>query len=454
MRKRQIYKSDRQLERQTNILHMARRLAGRVGYDGLTMRELADLAEVSSKTLYNLFNSKDDLLVAALEDLIGIIRRSVKDHTHLNGFDYILAIRRTGSESMARSPGFANVIVSLFFRARPHDRIVESLVGGPRNEIVRNIEYERSRGQMHHPVDPRTLALHLLAQSWTTLLAWDKGLLSLDEIVPSEQLSYITTLMGISSDARRAKLRKHLGKVNYKPSLKKETATNSTPEDGSDSARRIYRSPRQMQRRAEILKAVREAIKNHGYHGMTMRALADQAGVSPKTLYNIYGSKDALLLAAVTDLLTSIKPATPEDDGSSMFDAMLRGRDAASRETLQNSQYAHAITQALLEAKPGEKLVEVLLATPAQRIYLQLMEEPSSVFVKDLDLKAVAQMLAFQDWGILMLWCKGVLELDEAIVERRRSVLMTLAGVTTGRTRETFVAGLREMEPALSAVAD
>ena len=65
---KQRYQSARQLKRQANILYMTRKLASEVGYDGLTMRGLAEKAEVSPKTLYNLFSSKDELLAAALED--------------------------------------------------------------------------------------------------------------------------------------------------------------------------------------------------------------------------------------------------------------------------------------------------------------------------------------------------------------------------------------------------
>src|SRR5678815_3326895 len=54
-------------ERRTKILAAARRLVVERGYDGLTMRELARAARVAVPTLYNLFCSKDAILVAELE---------------------------------------------------------------------------------------------------------------------------------------------------------------------------------------------------------------------------------------------------------------------------------------------------------------------------------------------------------------------------------------------------
>src|SRR5947209_19459743 len=56
-------------ERRERILRAARKLVAARGYDGLTMRELADAARVSVPTLYNLFGSKDAILVAELQTI-------------------------------------------------------------------------------------------------------------------------------------------------------------------------------------------------------------------------------------------------------------------------------------------------------------------------------------------------------------------------------------------------
>ena len=70
--------------------------------------------------------------------------------------------------------------------------------------------------------------------------------------------------------------------------------------------KRIYDSPRQIARREAILKCARESLSKHGYEGLTMRGLAEEVGVATSTLYNLYGNKDDLLLAAVDDLLVEL----------------------------------------------------------------------------------------------------------------------------------------------------
>src|SRR5262245_6474359 len=51
------------------------------------------------------------------------------------------------------------------------------------------------------------------------------------------------------------------------------------------------------ERRARIGKAARQLIAERGYEGLTMRDLAQKARVAVPTLYNLFGSKDAILIA-------------------------------------------------------------------------------------------------------------------------------------------------------------
>jgi AcrR family transcriptional regulator len=59
---------DQKAERRARILAAARRLIAERGFDGLTMRDLAQASRVSVPTLYNLFGGKLALLVGELEE--------------------------------------------------------------------------------------------------------------------------------------------------------------------------------------------------------------------------------------------------------------------------------------------------------------------------------------------------------------------------------------------------
>ena len=59
-------------------------------------------------------------------------------------------------------------------------------------------------------------------------------------------------------------------------------------------------SDRQIERRETILSVTLEMLAKKGYSGVTMDDLAAASGVTKRTLYDIYGSKDALLSAVVS----------------------------------------------------------------------------------------------------------------------------------------------------------
>jgi AcrR family transcriptional regulator len=67
------------------------------------------------------------------------------------------------------------------------------------------------------------------------------------------------------------------------------------------------------ERRTKILAAARELVIEHGYDGLTMRDLARAARVSVPTLYNLFGGKDAILVAALESsafaIAGTIKPS-------------------------------------------------------------------------------------------------------------------------------------------------
>ena len=63
------YESKQQGARQENILAVAQDVPAEVGYEGTTIRGLAESARVVPGTLYEGYNSKDELIVAAVEEI-------------------------------------------------------------------------------------------------------------------------------------------------------------------------------------------------------------------------------------------------------------------------------------------------------------------------------------------------------------------------------------------------
>jgi AcrR family transcriptional regulator len=77
------------------------------------------------------------------------------------------------------------------------------------------------------------------------------------------------------------------------------TRRRSQPKRQSVSGR-TGRRPGPSTTRDEILAAARESFAKHGYDGTSLRAIAAKASVDPALVRRFYGSKEGLLVAALT----------------------------------------------------------------------------------------------------------------------------------------------------------
>jgi AcrR family transcriptional regulator len=70
----------------------------------------------------------------------------------------------------------------------------------------------------------------------------------------------------------------------------------------SDAAPASRREAGKAERRARITQAARDLLRETGAVDLSMRALAERAGVSQATPYNLFGSKRAILVSVLEDI--------------------------------------------------------------------------------------------------------------------------------------------------------
>ena len=201
------------------------------------------------------------------------------------------------------------------------------------------------------------------------------------------------------------------------------------PQPASVQPLRNYNSPRQQERRDNILATARRLLSERGYEGVTMELLAVEAGVARKTLYNAFGGKDALLLEAVGEVIHSYR-SNLQGTG---LDAITQSRRHAINQVLANPSYAHAMTIALLQADEQHELVRLLLADSVAFTTQELARDAGrlndATQIEDLATHIVAQ-----GWGMVVLYLKGVIA-DQSFREQSEGGLaFLLRAATTDRT--------------------
>ncbi len=172
-----------------------------------------------------------------------------------------------------------------------------------------------------------------------------------------------------------------------------------------------------------------------GYNGTTMRSLAERAGVVPATLYNLYGGKDELFLAALDSLLDELRVEALASNPQPGVDAILGLAVASGRTSVDSPGYAEALARSLFNLKRDDPAVDALYAR-ARPFFLEQMKTAQShgQLAPGTDIEIISDHLVGQGWSVIWSWLMGLTEQTNLAREYERSYLMTLISVTTGET--------------------
>lgn len=207
-------------------------------------------------------------------------------------------------------------------------------------------------------------------------------------------------------------------------------------------------TPKQEDRRHRILTATREMVADHGYDGMVMSQVADRAGVSPTTLYNLYNTKDELLLEALRDMVVeNYQKLGVEAHGPGWKYLVRVGQNGA---WLRRSvpAYGEAITNALIRATPNDALVELLMRTVRAdfRNSLAAMRDRDEL-LDSVNIDHVATLMMGNYWSTFILLNKGVEKSAQLAISIVTNILSLLIASSKGSARvemEAFLATIRQ----------
>jgi AcrR family transcriptional regulator len=202
------------------------------------------------------------------------------------------------------------------------------------------------------------------------------------------------------------------------------------------SKRGPYSSPRQRQRRHEILAAVRSQVAEHGLSSVTMKNIAEAGGVSTKTLYNLFGSRDLLLLAAVAELLDDLETSEQMRGVEAGIPTLMTFTEHAMQ-AFEGGEFARYFFHILLGAEPDHPDAQAQLGR-IQRIAFKslLVAAEKGELEPGLNLEQISYAIAANQWGAAVLWEKGMLELEELRTQTRLGHCLILATLCRGERKK------------------
>jgi len=180
---------------------------------------------------------------------------------------------------------------------------------------------------------------------------------------------------------------------------------------------------------------VRDHLTEYGYEELSMRKIAAAASVSPSTLYEIYESKDSMILYAIGESLSNL--SVQENNYAPGLDRFLRRLESIADLFLKNPQTGEAITKLLFQNSSNLMAREILLvnAINARRISLEEMRAQKQL-IGEIDIDFYARSLISLTWGTALFWQNGIINPKNVRSELIKSSLALLLPISTAKARK------------------
>jgi AcrR family transcriptional regulator len=205
-------------------------------------------------------------------------------------------------------------------------------------------------------------------------------------------------------------------------------------------------------RRRQILETA-QAMLARDDGSFTMRGLARESGVATATIYNLYGSQDAVIADAVADIFERrVNGMADMPENATFLEAAIARQEAAHREIMREPAFARKMVELYFDAGPGGHVRNMLHGEPSDRLSAQLADLLDKGLVEDwVDVHELADQITRATYAVIALWAAGDIPDNAMSPAVLRSTFALVAGALKGTAREEVVAFLEKTKPGQQA---
>lgn len=202
------------------------------------------------------------------------------------------------------------------------------------------------------------------------------------------------------------------------------------------------------QRRDGIVAAARSLMRRSGDTGFSMRVLAEEAGVSIATPYNLFGSKQAILLAVLAADLADYETALAgmrADEIEVLFRTVEMMADVFSKEP----EFYRSVIAAV--SRDGGPEFRFMVSGPRYILWKRLLREATEAGLLrgDVDPDAFAITVTQHMFANVLDWAQGSLSLPEMEARIRYGLALSLLAIATPRSQNQIQSKLKGAEVTL-----
>jgi AcrR family transcriptional regulator len=207
-----------------------------------------------------------------------------------------------------------------------------------------------------------------------------------------------------------------------------------------------YSSPRQQQRRSRVLRVAGIQLERHGLAALTMQSIAEVSNVSTKTLYNLFGSRDLLLLEAASELLDNLEQSPAVLDSEPGIPRLLAYSEGAMKGIEHSPEYSRTIMTLLIRGDLDETTARARFGRLQRVTYNCLCTAAEQGELRaDLNLLELSYLITGNQWGITLLWEKGLIRLEQLGPQTKLSHYLALTPLCRGKRKKIMEAKLQEL---------
>ena len=199
---------------------------------------------------------------------------------------------------------------------------------------------------------------------------------------------------------------------------------------------------RQVERRQGIQAEAWRLMAERGYEGVTMRELSKRTGISTRTLYEMYGGKDALLGEAFRGRLRIVFERIEEAIGVKGLEHLTQ-MNAAIVDSIANSEN---FSRAYASVLASNKISIYTIETPVKH-FLGCLEEirGEGDLLPWVDLELTARRLLMGQNALMIQWGNGTVSLGNLESLYMLAMCEQLIPLTTGKTHDALQTRLQAL---------
>lgn len=199
--------------RRRRLLNAAHDLLRDVGAETVTVQAIAERAEISAATAYNLFGTKTAILAGVYDQDLERFEDEVAQANCADALDRIFRAMEIAAGLYRSDPGFYRTMMTVGLGGR--DGGFAAAVREPRARFWRQmVEEAVDEGLLRSETDTRALGAMLVHVVGGGLGDWAAGVISVDRLEAESLFGIAALLTGFASDEARTRLQARLDAAN------------------------------------------------------------------------------------------------------------------------------------------------------------------------------------------------------------------------------------------------